>query len=92
MPISPPRLQAVVVPPGTSDELEVDMPTSAPPRTAYAVLDQLIEQALADLRIARVASGRASSQQNVTQLERAEEHLNALLDYRHAVMHREIAG
>jgi hypothetical protein len=68
------------------------MPTSAPPRTAYAVLDQLIEQALADLRIARVASGRASSQQNVTQLERAEEHLNALLDYRHAVMHREIAG
>ena len=68
------------------------MPPSAPPHAEYAVLDRLIEQALADLRIARVAYRRAMSQQNLARLERAEEHLNALLDYRHAVRHREIAG
>ena len=55
------------------------------------MIDRLIEQALADLRIARVTYWRAGSQQNFARLERAEEHLDALLDYRHAVMHREVA-
>jgi hypothetical protein len=67
------------------------MPPSAPPRDEYAVIDRLIEQALADLRIARVTYWRAGSQQNFARLERAEEHLDALLDYRHAVRHREVA-
>jgi hypothetical protein len=62
------------------------MSTSAPPGAEYDTLDRLIEQALADLRTARVAYWRASSAPNRSQAERAEEHLNALLDYRYAAM------
>ena len=65
------------------------MMTSAPTRAEYGILDRLIEQALADLRMARVAYWRATTQQNQTSAVRAEEHLNALLDYRYAAMRRD---
>jgi hypothetical protein len=68
------------------------MTTTAPARAEYDTLDRLIEQALADLRIARVAYWRRSSAPNRSQAERAEAHLNALLDYRSAAMAREQAG
>jgi glucose-6-phosphate dehydrogenase assembly protein OpcA len=62
------------------------MATSAPPRAEYETLDRLIEQALADLRTARVTYWRARTTQNRSQADRAEEHLNSLLDYRFAAM------
>jgi hypothetical protein len=60
--------------------------TSTP--TDVGTLDRLIEQALADLRIARVTYWRARTPKNQHSAERAEQHLNALLDYRSAAMHR----
>jgi YD repeat-containing protein len=64
------------------------MTTSAPTRAEYDTLDRLIEQALADVRTTRVAYWRATTQRNRSDAERAEEHLNALLDYRSAAMRR----
>ena len=63
------------------------MTTSAPPRTEIEVLDRLILEALDDLRSARVGAARAGNRTNLDRQTRAEEHLNALLDYRHA-LHR----
>jgi hypothetical protein len=64
------------------------MTASAPPRTDFAVLDGLILQALTDLRSARIGVARTADRKNLDLQTRAEEHLNALLDYRHAARGR----
>jgi hypothetical protein len=73
------------------------MTAPAPPRPEFAVLDRRITQALAVLRSARAAcsGGRDAGSHDAGNHEaqqRAEEHLNALLDYRYATQHRERAG
>ena len=65
------------------------MSTSALSRTEYGTLDRLIEQALSDLRTARVTYWRATTEGNRSDAERAEEHLNALLDYRYVASRRD---
>ena len=64
------------------------MTTSAPPRIDFAVLDRLICEALTDLRSARVGAARTSNRRNLDLQTRAEDHLNALLDYRLAAQNR----
>jgi hypothetical protein len=64
------------------------MTAPAPPRTAFAVLDRLILEALSELRSARTAAARAGSRGNLELQTRAEEHLNALLEYRHVARRR----
>jgi hypothetical protein len=63
---------------------------TAPPLTApdLGSLDRLLVQALAELRSARVRTARGSSREAVLAQERAESHLNALLDYRCAAVRR----
>jgi hypothetical protein len=63
--------------------------TAPPPaRTDFAVLDGLILEALGALRSARICSARTGNRKNLELLTRAEEHLNALLDYRHTAQRR----
>jgi hypothetical protein len=64
------------------------MTAPAPPRSDFAVLDQLILEALGALRSARTAATRMGNRRNLDVQTRAEEHLNALLDYRHAAGRR----
>jgi len=64
------------------------MTAPAPTRTDFAVLDGLIQEALGQLRSARTGAARTSNRKNLEAQTRAEEHLNALLDYRHAVQRR----
>ncbi|WP_147332095.1 hypothetical protein [Geodermatophilus marinus] len=64
------------------------MTAPAPPLDGLAVLDRLIVEAFADLRSARAAAARTGNRRNLDVLTRAEEHLDALLEYRHAVVHR----
>jgi hypothetical protein len=52
------------------------------------LLDGLLVQALADLRAARVRTGRGGNRESLLAQERAEANLNALLDYRSAVARR----
>ena len=64
------------------------MTASAPPRTDFTVLDRLIQEALSNLRSARTGAARTGNRTNLDRQTRAEEHLDALLDYRHAVQRR----
>ena len=64
------------------------MTTSAPSRIDVAGLDRLIREALTDLRSARVRAARTGTRRNLELQSRAEEHLNALLDYRLAAQNR----
>jgi hypothetical protein len=64
------------------------MTAPAPPLSGFALLDRLIEDALDDLRSARAAATRAGNRENLDRLTRAEEHLNALLEFRHAAVCR----
>ncbi|MGY1712550.1 hypothetical protein ACI8AC_23870 [Geodermatophilus sp. SYSU D00758] len=64
------------------------MTAPAPPLDEFAVLDRLIIEAFTDLRSARASAARTGNRANLDLLTRAEEHLNALLEYRHAVVHR----
>jgi hypothetical protein len=57
-------------------------------RGSFAVLDQLILDALGELRAARRVAARSRSHKNLELQARAEEHLNALLDYRLAAQRR----
>jgi hypothetical protein len=59
------------------------MTAPAPPRSDFAVLDQLICEALTDLRVARNEATRTGNHTNLERQTIAEEHLNALLEYRH---------
>ena len=63
---------------------------TAPARTRgdFTLLDRLIREALGDLRSARVAAGRTSNRTTLELQTRAEEHLNALLEYRLAAQRR----
>ena len=53
-------------------------------RGDFAALDRLILEALWDLRAARARVARTSNWRNRDLQSRAEEHLNALLEYRYA--------
>jgi hypothetical protein len=56
-------------------------------RGDFAVLDRLILEALWDLRAARQRADRLGNRRNLELQSRAEEHLDALLEYRHAARH-----
>jgi hypothetical protein len=60
------------------------MTAIAPLQRDFAMLDRLILEALDELRSARAAVALAGNRSNVDRQTRAEEHLNALLEYRHA--------
>ncbi|WP_116450374.1 hypothetical protein [Blastococcus litoris] len=60
------------------------MSAPALPRGEFALLDRMILEALWDLRAARSRAERSGSRRNLELCSRAEEHLDALLDYRHA--------
>jgi hypothetical protein len=64
------------------------MTAPAQPRSDFAILDRLILEALDDLRSARTGAARTGNRKNLELQSRAEEHLNALLDYRHAAARR----
>jgi hypothetical protein len=68
------------------------MTAPAPPRSDargdFALLDRLICEALDQLRSARSKASRLGNRRNVDLQSRAEEHLNALLEYRHAAQRR----
>jgi hypothetical protein len=64
------------------------MTAPAPSRNGFDVLDQHILEALDQLRFARIAAARAGNRTNLDLQARAEEHLNALLEYRHAAQDR----
>ena len=64
------------------------MTAPAPPLNSFVLLDRLIMEAFTDLRAARAVAARTGDRQNLDLLTRAEEHLNALLEYRHAVLRR----
>jgi hypothetical protein len=57
-----------------------------------AVLDRLLVQALAELRSARAWSRRRSSREALLAQERAEQNLNALLDFRSVAARRHRPG
>jgi hypothetical protein len=63
-------------------------PPRGDPRSDFAILDRLIGEALAQLREARTRASRVGSRKNLDLQARAEEHLNALLEYRHAAQRR----
>jgi hypothetical protein len=64
------------------------MAASTPVRGEFAVLDRLIERSLGTLRLARAACARTPSSSNVDARDRAEENLNALLEFRCAAQRR----
>jgi hypothetical protein len=64
------------------------MTATAPTQEDFSVLDRLILEALGELRSARSTAARSGSRRNVELQTRAEEHLNALLEYRHAARRR----
>lgn len=64
------------------------MTAPAPSRNGFGVLDQLILEALDQLRVARISASRTGNRTNLDRQARAEEHLNALLEYRHAAQGR----
>ena len=64
------------------------MTASMPTVIDVVVLDQRITRALAVLRLARIASARNGNPSNHDAEVRAENDLNALLEYRHTVVHR----
>ena len=63
---------------------------TAPARTRsdFVLLDRLIREALGDLRSARLVAGRTGNRKTLDLQTRAEEHLNALLEYRLAAQRR----
>lgn len=67
------------------------MTAPAPPReglcSCTTLLDLFIAAAVSDLRSARAAAARTGNRANLDRLLRAEEHLDALLEYRHAALH-----
>ncbi|MGY1606722.1 MULTISPECIES: hypothetical protein [unclassified Geodermatophilus] len=64
------------------------MTAPAPPQYSFTLLDRLITEAWTDLRAARAAAARVGNRENLDLLTRTEEHLNALLEYRHAALLR----
>ena len=66
------------------------MTAPAPPVDGFVLLDRLITEAFTDLRSARASAGRLGDRRDLDALTRTEEHLNALLEYRHAAMGRRV--
>ena len=64
------------------------MTVTAPPRNDFDLLDRLIVEALSDLRVARIGVARTGNRRNLDLQARAEEHLDALLDYRVSAQRR----
>jgi hypothetical protein len=64
------------------------MTAPAPPLDGFALLDRLITEAFGDLRSVRAAAARTGNRRNLDHLARAEERLNALLEYRYAALRR----
>jgi hypothetical protein len=64
------------------------MTAAAPARDSFVLLDRLIADAFTDLRAARAVLAGTGGRQDRDALVRAEEHLNALLEYRHAALRR----
>jgi hypothetical protein len=64
------------------------MTAPARPRGDFAILDRLILEALTELRVARAGARRTGNRQTIELQSRAEEHLNALLEYRLAAQRR----
>lgn len=60
--------------------------TTAPEE--FAALDQLIVRALVTLRLARAACDETGRQEDVNLRTMAEQNLDALLDFRHALRRR----
>ncbi|MGY1746938.1 hypothetical protein [Blastococcus sp. SYSU D00695] len=64
------------------------MSAPAPPLSGFDLLDRLITEAFCDLRVARAAAARTGDRANQDRVARAEEHVDALLEYRHAAARR----
>jgi hypothetical protein len=64
------------------------MRVTAPPRADFGMLDRLIQDALGELRSARTDAASKGNRPNLDRQTRAEEHLDALLEYRHAAGRR----
>jgi len=58
----------------------------------FTVLDQLIVRALVTLRLARAACAERGTQKDVDLRNRAEENLDALLDFRYSATQRPTRG
>jgi hypothetical protein len=74
--------------PGITPIREVSAMTTTTDPGEFAVLDQLIVRALEALRRARADCARKDTPKNADLRDHAEEHLDALLDFRHAASHR----
>ena len=68
------------------------MTASVPTEIELLALDRRITRALAVLRLARVVCARRHSPADRDAEARAETELNALLEYRHTVVHRPAAA
>jgi hypothetical protein len=68
------------------------MASPAAGRDEFTVLDQQILRSLVTLRTARDACRAAATPQNLALRDRAEEHLNALLDFRSGARRRRVQG
>jgi hypothetical protein len=67
---------------------DIAMTAPAPTRSGLTSLDKRITEALATLRLARRLQARGKSRQDAYAEERAENNLNALLDFRYAAQRR----
>jgi hypothetical protein len=68
------------------------MASPAGGRDEFAVLDQLIVRSLVTLRMARAACRDGATPRNLELRDRAEDNLNALLDFRSGARRRRIQG
>jgi hypothetical protein len=63
-------------------------PPQSDPLSDFTLLDGQIRKALDQLRAARIRASRVGNRENRDLQSRAEEQLNALLEYRHAARRR----
>jgi hypothetical protein len=68
------------------------MASPAAEQDEFAVLDQLIVRSLVTLRMARAAYRTAATPRNLELRDRAEDNLNALLDFRAGARQRRPPG
>lgn len=64
------------------------MTASATTRTSFATLDARIASALVTLRLARITASHSPTASALQEQSRAEENLDALLDFRNALSSR----
>ena len=68
------------------------MAAPAAERNEFAVLDQLIVRSLVTVRLARAACRTAATPRNLELRDKAEDNLDALLDFRAAARRRSSRG